>query len=182
MTTVIPVAHRSDETRTLELLGIASIAFFVPFLLGGPQLLVGTVVNGALIYAALRGRWTRLLPIVLLPSIAVLSRGMIFGGLTPFLVVLMPYIWLSNVILVSGIRFCSFGRCPAAVAVIASCAFKVAFLYTSASLLAQNGLIPEAMVHAMGTVQFITALAGAGLVGLGAAISPAIRSASRQAR
>ncbi len=177
MTTVIPVAQRTDETRTLEMLGIASVAFLVPFLLGGPQLLVGTVVNGTLIYAALRGRWTRVLPIVLLPSVAVLSRGVIFGGLTPFLVVLMPGIWIGNVILVSGIQLCSCRRCPAIVAVIAACAFKVAFLYLSASLLAHSGLIPEAMVHAMGTMQLITALAGAGLVALASALSPALLQA-----
>ncbi|MFP4510770.1 MAG: hypothetical protein ACLFNQ_11635 [Spirochaetaceae bacterium] len=175
MTTVIPVAHNTEESRTLEMLGIASIAFLVPFLLGGPQILVGTVVNGALIYAALRGRWTQALPVVMLPSIAVLSRGVIFGGLTPFLLVLMPYIWISNVILVSGIRFCSRGRCPAAVAIIASCVVKVAFLYASALLLARSGLIPGAMVNSMGTMQLVTALAGAGLVGFGAAIRSAIR-------
>lgn len=161
MTTVLSVARSGEHIRRGEMVYLASIAFLLPLLLGGPQVLVGTLVNAVLIYAALQYRFTRVLPIVVLPSIAVLSRGVMFGALTPVLMVLLPYIWTANVLLVSGIRLANTRGYPVWIALIVSVAAKVVFLFASTALLADSGLVPRAMILAMGQTQVVTALLGA---------------------
>lgn len=161
MTTVLSVARSGEDIRRGEMVCLASIAFLLPLTLGGPQILVGTLVNAVLIYAALQYRFTRVLPIVVLPSIAVLSRGVMFGALTPVLMVLLPYIWTANVLLVAGIRLANTRGYPVWIALIVSVAAKVGFLFASTALLADSGLVPRAMILAMGQTQLVTALLGA---------------------
>ena len=164
MSTILSVSRPAQVMQWRTCAVVASVAFFVPFTLGGPQVLVGTIVNAALIYAAFHGRLRHALPIVLLPGLAVLSRGVLFGSLTPVLSVLLPYIWLGNLVLVACIQFLNRGERSAVVAVIAACVAKTLVLYASAWTLAQAGLVPSVMVRSMGGMQLLTALAGAAVV------------------
>jgi len=84
----------SYKQELIELFIYSLLSFFIPFILSHPQLLVGTIVNSALVLAALNLRGIRLLPVIMLPSLAVLSSGLIFGQFTYYLLYLIPAIWL----------------------------------------------------------------------------------------
>ena len=92
--------HIKNIQENAELVVYSMVCFFVPFLLGHPQLLVGTVVNASLILAALNLKSYKLLPIIMIPSLGVLTKGLIFGPFTIFLVYMIPFIWIGNTILV----------------------------------------------------------------------------------
>ena len=96
--------------RTLSVIIFSALCFAVPFLIGHPQLFVGSVVNAALVFAALHFKKYQILPIIILPSLAVATRGLVFGPFTIFLVYLIPFIWLGNMALVWGIKYFSFQR------------------------------------------------------------------------
>jgi len=150
---------RSREMTELAI--YSAVCFLVPFLLGQPQLLVGTVVNAALVLSALHLPKNKILPAVLLPSIGVLSRGLIFGPLTYFLLITMPFIWLGNYVLVSGIKYLYLKRkinkyLSIALSIIA----KVAILYLSASILINAGVLPKIFATSMGAFQLYTAIIG----------------------
>jgi hypothetical protein len=131
----------------------------MPFLLVGPQLFVGTMVNMSLIGSALYTKGRKLVPIMILPSLGVLSRGLIFGPMTIFLVYMLPFIWLGNAILVFSVKLfhLKMKRSYAFASVFGSC-IKFILLFSSALLLYTLGIIPAAFVIAMGTVQLITAV------------------------
>ena len=90
----------SQAQEYAEMILYAVVAFSLPFILGHEQLLVGSVVNCALVLAALNLRGARLLPVILLPSVGALLAGMVFGPLSASLVYMLPFIWLGNAILV----------------------------------------------------------------------------------
>lgn len=153
--------------ENIEMLLYSGMCFFIPFLIGHPQLLVGTMVNAALVLAALNLKKYKLLPIIIVPSLAVLSRGIIFGPFTIYLVYMIPFIWIGNSILVLTIkelrlkrkmnRFLSLG---------VGAGLKALFLFTSAYILFSLGIIPIVFLTAMGITQLYTALAG-GLLAFG---------------
>ncbi len=138
----------------------SAVCFFVPLLLGHPQLLVGVIVNFALVMAALNRDGVYVAPIILLPSIAVLARGLIFGPFTVFLVYLIPFIWAGNYIIVLAVsRFRSWKG------VLLGSGAKSLFLFLCALGLYSLGIIPEIFLSAMGLLQLATALSG-GIVAL----------------
>ncbi len=63
------------KQQLIELVAYSFIAFFIPFFIGHPQMLVGTMVNATLILSSVYLKRNFLLPIIFMPSIAVLSRG-----------------------------------------------------------------------------------------------------------
>ena len=61
------------------------------------QIIVGSIVNIALIMAGLNLKgWRRLLLIATLPSLSAVGSGYIFGSLTKVTVFMIPGIWLGN--------------------------------------------------------------------------------------
>lgn len=144
-----------------ELFLYSGVCFFIPFLLGHPQWLVGTIVNAGLVLTALNLKGLKVLPPILLPSLAVLARGAIFGPFTPALLYMVPFIWLGNGILVN-----SFQSFKPSIALFVGALGKAGFLFTSAFLLNKIGLVPPLFLTAMGIMQLYTALSG-GLIGLG---------------
>jgi len=102
-----------DRTETalssrvdIVLLNIYIVASFaLPFFLGHPQILVGVLVNAMLVLGALHMKKYSLLPLIMLPSLGVLARGMVFGPFTTFLVYMIPLIRLGNFLLVRGIKY-----------------------------------------------------------------------------
>ena len=98
--TKVIVLSQTLVTSTLIFLSMA-----IPFFLEKPQLLVGSVVNGLLILAALNIREEKnLLPIILLPSLATLFRGLVFGSFTFLLIYMIPFIWIGNYALIYVLR------------------------------------------------------------------------------
>jgi hypothetical protein len=153
--------------ENIEMVVYSFVCFFVPFLIGHPQWIVGIVVNASLVLAALNLRSYKLLPVIMLPSLAVLSRGMIFGPFTIFLVYMIPFIWIGNFILVFAIkkltlnkkinRFFSLGIGAVA---------KALFLFAAAFIMIRVGFLPAVFLTAMGLMQLYTAIAG-GLLAFG---------------
>jgi hypothetical protein len=72
------------------------LSFFVPFFIGHPQLVIGSLVNFFLIRTAQYYDIKYVLTICVLPSIGVFFAGTIFGVNSPFLIYYLPFIWFSN--------------------------------------------------------------------------------------
>jgi hypothetical protein len=145
-----------------------AIAFLVPFSLGHPQELVGVIVNASLILGAIQLKSGKLvLPLLFAPSLAVLARGIIFGPFTPFLAVMLPFIWAGNAILVLIVReLYSKKKFNYGITLGAAAVAKSGFLFISAFALFSLSLLPEAFLASMGFMQLLTALVG-GIVAFG---------------
>jgi len=85
--------------ETLELYSLYLLSILIPLLIGKPQLLVGSLVNFLITYSTLKYKVTKTIPILLLPSITATVTGLLFNGATPFLLYVMPFIMISNLIL-----------------------------------------------------------------------------------
>ena len=144
-----------------EALAYAGLSFAVPFALGEPQLLVGSVVNAGIVMAALNVRGWKLLPVLMLPSVAVIARGIVFGPLTLSLAYMMPFIWVGNFLLAWSVKELAFARkINRWAALLSGSALKAAFLFASAYALVSAGILPEIFLVAMGAMQLYTAIAG----------------------
>ncbi|NYZ79340.1 hypothetical protein H0N99_04295 [Candidatus Micrarchaeota archaeon] len=151
----------SQAQEYAEMILYAAVAFSLPFILGHEQLLVGSVVNCALVLAALNLRGARLLPVILLPSVGALLAGMVFGPLSVSLVYMLPFIWLGNAILVFAVKELVFSeRKNRLAALTAGSLAKTALLSASAFALFFLGLVPAQFIAAFGIIQLATALCG----------------------
>jgi len=149
--------------ENIELVIYSVFGFLVPFLLAQPQLLVGSVVNAALVLGALNLRGAKILPIILLPSIGVLFAGVMFGGFTQALLYMVPFIWAANVVLVLAIKeFALRRKVDKVKSLLVGAVLKSGFLFASAFLLFYSGLVPVAILGAMGILQLQTAMIGGG--------------------
>jgi hypothetical protein len=129
---------------------------------------VGTVVNATLVLAALKfDSRKELLPLLFAPSLGVLARGLIFGPMTPFLLIMLPFIWVGNAILVWGIseihkkKEKNYG-----IALGVSSIAKTIFLFSVAFILVSLAILPSPFLAAMGILQLQTAIMG-GLLAFG---------------
>ena len=136
------------------------IAFFTPFLLGHPQLLVGTIVNASLILGATYLRGYKLLPIILLPSLGVLSAGLIFGPYTMFLVYMIPFIWLSNALFAYSYKYLHFLKKNYFLSIGVPAVLKTLFLFSFASLFVSLNILPTIFLTSMGLFQLYSAILG----------------------
>ncbi len=153
--------------ENIELVIYSVVCFFVPFLMGHPQWLVGTIVNSSLVLAGLNLRNYRILPVIILPSLGVLSRGLIFGPFTIFLVYMIPFIWIGNIILVWAFKYFNLGKKVNKWLTLGiGAAMKTAFLFATAFVLVKLGVLPVVFLTAMGLLQFYTVIAG-GILALG---------------
>jgi len=151
----------SSLWENVEFVIYCMLAFFVPFFMGHPQIFVGSVVNAALVLAALNMRGWKMLPIIMLPSIGVICAGVIFGGLAASAFLLAPLIWIANALFVLAIKKMVFERKNSGVlAVVWGTALKSAFLFCAASALVWLSILPIAVLGAMGLLQIYTALIG----------------------
>jgi len=148
---VLPVTL-SELAKFLFFAATSLLSFFVPFLLGHPQWLVGTVVNVCLFLGAIYLPKKYYLPLIVLPSLGVLARGLVFGPLTFFLVYFLPFIWLGNLILILVFKKAGF---------VAAAAAKFIFLFLTAGIYFKLSIVPGLFLQSMGLNQLATALAGA---------------------
>jgi len=144
-----------SQTFVTSVLVFLSVA--VPFFLEKPQLLVGSAVNCLLILAALNIKEERnLLPVVLLPSLATLLRGLVFGPFTFFLVYMMPFIWMGNYVLVYGLRKIN----NKFLALMVGGVLKVSILFVVANFLVKLSILPKIFITSMGLFQLYTLILG----------------------
>lgn len=152
----------SQKTLTIVL---SLLSFFIPFSLGHPQVVVGTLVNAAILTASLYLPVNLSLPIILLPSIAVLSRGLIFGPFTKFLVIFLPAIWFGNWLLYLFFRKTYLEKnWPYFISLLVSAGIKTLFLLSFTLTLFNLKVVPPLFLKTMGWFQFITAVGGGILV------------------
>jgi hypothetical protein len=171
----------SQKTLTIIL---SIISFVIPFSLGQPQVLVGSLVNAAIIASAVYLPSNLALPMIILPSLAVLLRGLIFGPFTYFLVIMLPAIWVGNWLLFIIIRtkpvILNLFQDPKGIPIqtksgrhdginyfinlFIAALIKFLFLYSFALILFNLKIIPKLFLTSMGWLQFITAMFGGFLV------------------
>ncbi len=144
-----------------EMAVYGGIAFLLPFLLGDQQLLVGSVVNCALVLAALNLKGRKMLPIILLPSIGAYAAGLIFGVASSALLLMIPFIWVGNSILVVSMKKLNLSMHKNRVlSLLVGAGIKAGFLFAIAFTLFSFGLLPAIFLTAMGVFQLATAIIG----------------------
>lgn len=131
--------------------------FLVPFIFTHPQVLTGTMVN-ALIFLGAERLGKRAWPILLLPSLGAVSRGLLFGPQTFFLIYFLPFIWLANYLQMSVFNLTDGQNYW--VRVGAAAIGKYLLLIGVAKIYFGLQIVPQVFVAAMGTVQLITACLG----------------------
>lgn len=145
-----------SEYRTIETLFLTALGFSIPFIFGGPQILVGSLVNALLVRAALTMPAKRAIPVALAPSAGAVMHGVLFGPFSVFIVYFMPFIWTGNMILIyvyrTGLNY--------AAKVVTAATAKGVFLFAFAYLLYSMRIVPRVFLESMGIMQVITAALG----------------------
>lgn len=144
---------------------IIGVAFLIPFLISGPQLLTGTIVNCLLISGTRFVNKKNHLFMAILPSIAAVLNGLVFGKFTVFLVYFLPFIWIGNFFLIKSIIYLK-EKVPFLLSLIISVFFKTLILYISALVYFKLSLVPEIFLTTMVVFQLATGIMG-GLIFLG---------------
>ena len=151
----------SNNVRYFEILLYSLICFSVPIMFSHPQILVGTVVNAVLILSAHYLKNLELVPAIIFPSLGVVFAGVLFSALTMYVLVLIPFIWVGNFILVYFFKKYRIIDKKKYFLVLCSGAFvKSAFLGVSAGVLILAGVVPKAMLVPFSVLQFMTAFFG----------------------
>lgn len=155
--------------ENIQMVVLSMIGFFLPFVLGHPQVLVGVIVNAMLIVGATYLKGHKLLPLILLPSIGVLTAGVLFGTYTVFLLYLIPFIWIGNALYVyvyKHVNIKKHGLKNNLLGIGTASILKAGFLFGATFLLVQFAIVPSIFLTAMGVLQLTTALIG-GVVAVG---------------
>jgi len=155
--------------ENMQMILYSVIGFFLPFILGHPQLLVGVIVNAMLIIGATYIKGHKMLPLILLPSLGVMTAGVIFGTYTIYLLYLIPLIWLGNALYVYTYKYFNmkekkFKNNMLGVGVAS--VLKAALLFGATFILVQFSVLPAIFLTAMGVLQLSTAIIG-GILAIG---------------
>lgn len=135
-----------------------ALAFTIPFLVSGPQLLTGTLVNCLLFSSSYYFMRKNQIMVAVGPSIGALLNGLVFGGLTPYLAYFLPAIWIGNVILMRS--FLALKNRSFAIKIVIPTLLKSLFLFVFAYAFYNTGLVPKIFLTAMGLFQMTTAVMG----------------------
>ena len=155
------------------------IALLVPTFLGGilskifgstsvistnSQLIIGTIVNAALVTAAINLKgWAKILGVVTMPSISTILSGYVFGTASVYMVYMIPAIWLGNFAIIYSYKLLMLGK-NYFLAGIVGIVVKVVIIFALFNLINLFGVFPEKLITtlsvAMGTTQLITATLG----------------------
>ena len=130
------------------------------------QLIVGTIVNAALVVSAINLKgWAKILGVVTMPSISTILSGYVFGTASVYMVYMIPAIWIGNFALIYSYKFLMLGKNKHYfLAGIVGIIVKVAIIFALFNLINLFGVFPEKLVenlrNAMGMTQLITATLG----------------------
>jgi len=158
-------SKNKEREEFLRFSSYGVLLFLIPIFLSH-QLIVGVIVNALIIRAAFDHSLKKVLVLCLLPSLAVVSTGFLFGGLTSFLLLVLPFIWISNFIIafVSKKLFLGQKKNYFLSTALGSIA-KTIFLFVSVAILFLFGLVPAIFLTAFGIMQLFTAESGALIIG-----------------
>jgi hypothetical protein len=151
--------HIKIATLTVNEDILISLSFFIPFLISGPQLLTGTLINYLLIMGTKFVDKKNHLIITIMPSIAAILNGLVFGKFTMFLIFFLPFIWVGNFIFIKLI-VCLRNHLSISLSIFLGLILKTFILYFSALIYFKFNLIPEVFLTTMGAFQLITGLLG----------------------
>lgn len=173
-----------DYSKVVDVMQIILICFaalvvptFVPtwikalfgaesFLAVNSQLIVGTIVNTALVMTAINLKgWKKIVGIITLPSISSLLGGYIFKTASPFMIYMIPAIWLGNFAIVYSYKLLLVSKQKNYfLAGIVGIVTKVAIIFAFFNIINLFGVFPEKVAimfkTAMGATQAITATSG----------------------
>lgn len=130
------------------------------------QLIVGSVVNTALIVAAINLKgWKKILGVVTMPSISTMLSGYVFKSASVYMVYMIPAIWIGNFVLVYAYKWIMLSKekhyfLAGVIGIVA----KVLVIAGGFMLLKAFNIFPAKLVTtlqtAMTTTQLITATIG----------------------
>ena len=156
------IVYKYFNTEYFELIIYSLLAFGLPFIIAHPQWLIGILVNFFLIRGAIYFKFKNIIPIIFIPSIGVLSAGIIFGVNTHYLLYFIPIIWASNLLFILGYKYLRFNRhqniwiTPLVISI-----FKAMILFCFAVIVVYLFDFPKLFLISMGLVQLTTAAMGA---------------------
>lgn len=168
----------SDVIQTILIFLIALLVpTFVPSLLKtifgaqsiigvNSQLIVGSIVNIALITAAINVKgWKKIAGIVTMPSISTILSGYVFGTASVYMVYMIPAIWLGNFAIVYLFKLLLLKEHKNyLLAGMLSVLAKVGVIFLGFNILKAVEIFPEKLVStlqvAMSSTQLITATIG----------------------
>ena len=137
---------------------VYGLAFFLPFLISGPQWLTGTIVNCLLFLMVTRSSHKSISPVVILPSLGAIANGILFGPQTVFLYYFLPFIWAGNYLLISVFSLTK--NQPYFLRIVFAALAKYLLLVVFAQIYFGLKIVPQLFLVSMGTIQLLTALSG----------------------
>ena len=175
-------SKKSDIIQTI-ILGL--LAFLVPTFLAqlittifgaqsvitaNSQIIVGSIVNAALVLAAINIKgWKKIIGIITMPSISTILSGYVFQAASVYMVYMIPAIWIGNFVLIYAFKFIMLEKNKNYfVAGIVGIIAKVLVIFGWFELLNLFSVFPSQLVNnlqtAMGLTQLITASIGTFIV------------------
>lgn len=130
------------------------------------QLIVGSIVNTALVMTALNLKgWSKTLFVVTMPSISTILSGYVFKSASVYMAWMIPAIWVGNFALIFAFKYIMLTKEKNYfVAAIVGIVCKVAIIFGFFMILKAFGVFPEKLVtnlqKAMSVIQLITATIG----------------------
>lgn len=129
------------------------------------QLIVGSIVNAALIVTAINLKGWKILGVVTMPSISTIFGGYVFGTSSTYLTWMIPAIWIGNFILVFSFKYFMINKEKNYfLAAVIGIVLKVLVIAGGFQILRAFGIFPDKLITnlqtAMSTTQLITACIG----------------------
>ena len=149
-------------SKYLQIPLLFTLAFFIPIIMDGPQILTGSLINLLMILAITQFRVKDILPVFFLPSLSTYTYGLLFGGASNFLLILIPVIGISNIIYV--LLFKNLESKYLKYLLPQVC--KSIFLYAITYLLVRTVGLPSLFLTAMGITQLLTGSIGIIVAGI----------------
>ena len=171
----------SKDVDLVQTITIFLLALLVPTFLGqlikttfgaesiiaqNSQIIVGSVVNTALIMAAINLKgWKKVLGVVTMPSVSTMLSGYVFKSASVYMVYMIPAIWIGNFVLVYAYKLIMLSKeSNYFFAGIAGVLAKVIVIAAGFMILKAFNIFPEKLITtlqtAMTTTQLITASIG----------------------
>ncbi len=148
MDTIIAISKRKNIALSTA---IFTLAFCVPLLFNGSQIITGSIINTLLFVSAAKFSKRTLPFIAVIPSLGAVSNGILFGPFTIYLVYFLPFIWMGNYLLMRIAKNSN---------ILLAAFTKSVFLYSVAYVFVSFQVVPKVFLTAMGVLQFVTALIG----------------------
>lgn len=171
----------SKRADLIQAIIIGLIAFLVPTFLAqlinaifgaqsivatNSQIIVGSIVNSALIFCAINVKgWKKIIGVVTMPSISTILSGYVFKSASVYMVYMIPAIWVGNFVLIYAYKLIMLEKnknyfLAGVVGIIA----KVLVIFGCFEILNLFNIFPDKLVanlqKAMGLTQLITASIG----------------------